>query len=74
MSHEKLKIATVKYRDLFENASDGIYIHDIDGYFIKINTMSLEMFWCPGKEIIGLHLSKWLSPANIEMVKEDTLN
>ena len=70
MSYEKLKIAEVKYRDLFENASDGIYIHDVDGYFIKINKAGLEMFGCSGEEIIDSHLSEWLSPASVEMVNE----
>ncbi len=70
MSYEKLKIAEVKYRDLFENASDGIYIHDIDGYFIKINKAGIEMFGCPGEEIIGSHLSEWFSPVSVEMVNE----
>ncbi len=70
MSYEKLKIAEVKYRDLFENASDGIYIHDVDGYFIKINKVGLEMFGCPGEEIIGSHLSEWFSPVSVEMVNE----
>lgn len=70
MSYEKLKIAEVKYRDLFENATDGIYIHDVDGYFIKINKAGLEMFGCPGEEIIGSHLSEWLSPASVEIVNE----
>jgi len=70
MSYEQLKIAEVKYRDLFENASDGIYIHDIDGYFIKINKAGLEMFGCPGEDIIGSHLSEWFSPVSVEMVNE----
>jgi PAS domain S-box-containing protein len=70
MSYEKLKIAEVKYRDLFENASDGIYIHDIDGYFTKINKAGLEMFGCLGEEIIGSHFSEWLNPASVEMVNE----
>ena len=70
MSYEKLKIAEVKYRDLFENASDGIYIHDIDGYFIKINEAGLEMFGCPGEDIIGSHLSEWFSPVSVEMVNK----
>ncbi|MBA1341060.1 MAG: hypothetical protein C5S40_02875 [ANME-2 cluster archaeon] len=59
---------------MFENASDGIHIHDIDGYFIKINKVCHEIFGCPDKEIIGSHVSEWLSPASVEMVKEDTLN
>lgn len=70
MSYEKLKIAEIKYRDLFENASDGIYIHNVDGYFIKINKAGLEIFGCPGEEIIGSHLSEWLSPASVEIVNE----
>ena len=70
MSYEKLKIAEVKYRDLFENASDGIYVHDVDGYFIKINKAGLEMFGCSGEDFIGSHLSEWLSPDSVEMVNE----
>jgi len=55
MSYEKLKIAEV---------------HDVDGYFIKINKVGLEMFGCPGEEIIGSHLSEWFSPVSVEIVNE----
>jgi len=36
-SQQKLKESEQKYRDIFENINEGIFIHDLDGYFIDTN-------------------------------------
>jgi len=37
-SDKKLKESERKYRDIFENINEGVYLHDLDGNFIDINT------------------------------------
>jgi len=37
-SEQKLKESEQKYRDIFENINEGIYLHDLQGNFIDINT------------------------------------
>ena len=42
----------VKYRTLFESASDGIFLMD-SNYFIDCNQKVLELFGCTKRDIIG---------------------
>lgn len=36
---ENLKASEAKYRDIFENVSDFLYVHDLEGRFIETNLM-----------------------------------
>jgi len=38
-----LKESEEKYRKLYENANDGIYAHDTEGYFTSVNNAALEI-------------------------------
>jgi PAS domain S-box-containing protein len=57
-----LKESEFRYRDLFENADDPMYTIDIEGYFKEINNAGLDILGGSEAEIIGSHISKWLSP------------
>ncbi|HUV82602.1 MAG TPA: PAS domain S-box protein [archaeon] len=70
MSFEKLKKAEIKYRELFEMASDAIYSHDAEGNIQTINKSGLEMLNCTKEAIIGTHFSKWLTSQSIEIASE----
>ncbi|MCZ7382335.1 MAG: PAS domain S-box protein [Candidatus Methanoperedens sp.] len=50
---------------------DGIYTHDIEGYFRTMNDVGLRILGCAAKEeVIGSHISKWLTPESFEVAKE----
>jgi len=69
-----LKESEARYRELFENANDGIYTHDIEGYFRTMNDVGLRILGCAAKEeVIGSHISKWLTPESFEAAKEVTM-
>ncbi|NJO91808.1 MAG: PAS domain S-box protein [Chloroflexia bacterium] len=51
-AEEALKNSEEKYRKLYENANDSIFIMD-DDVFIDCNEETLEMFDCKREEIIG---------------------
>ncbi len=67
---QKLKESDIKYRDLFENASDSIYIYDTGGYFKEVNNTALKLLGCTREEIIGTHISKWITPESLKLTRE----
>lgn len=50
-SYERLTESEKKYRELWENANDMLYIHDLDGKFLEANRMALEIFGYSANEI-----------------------
>lgn len=59
-----------KYRDLFENANDIIYVHDLDGYFTTSNAAALNTYGYTPGEVSGMHISNIVDPAYIQIAKE----
>jgi len=66
----KIRESEEKYRDLFENARDTNFIIDIEGYFLKMNRMGLQILRVTEDEIKGSHISEWLTPESYERVKQ----
>jgi len=68
---QRLKESEARYRELFENANDGIYTHDIDGFFLTMNDAGFRILECTTKdEIIGTNISSWLTPESLEIAQE----
>ncbi len=65
-----LKETEDKYKDLFENALDGIYINDAAGYFQNINKAGLRMLGCKAEEVVGTHVSRWFTPDSARLTME----
>jgi len=42
MTEEALRLSEEKYRNIFENVSDFLYVHDLEGNFIQTNIASKE--------------------------------
>lgn len=66
-----LKESEAKYRDLFENANDSIYIYDSGGYFKEVNQTALKLLGCTKEEIIGTHISQWITPESLRKTQEN---
>ncbi|NJD51770.1 MAG: PAS domain S-box protein [Candidatus Methanoperedens sp.] len=68
---QKLIESEAKYRELFENANDGMYTHDINGFILTINEAGCKILECTRKdEIIGTNISDWLTPESFEIARE----
>ena len=52
-AEEALQESIDRYRQLFENANDGIYIVSQDGYFMEANQKFAELTGIPREEILG---------------------
>lgn len=65
----ELKGLEAKYRNLFEDANDCLYIHDAEGYFMEVNNASLRLLGCTREEIIGTHMSEWISSESLDIAR-----
>lgn len=65
-----LKESEAKYRDLFENAEDPMYTIDTKGYFKAINKSGLKILGATEEDIIGSHISQWLTSESLKQSKE----
>ncbi|VVB53980.1 Methyl sulfide methyltransferase-associated sensor [uncultured archaeon] len=63
---QELKESEAKYRDLFENANDPMYTIDIAGFIKTMNKAGLEILGGTEENIIGSHISKWLTPESMK--------
>ncbi len=71
---KRLKKSEERFRYLWENANDMLYIHDLNGKFLDINKKALEVFGYTKDEIKNLSLSDVIDPeylpVAIEKIKE----
>src|SRR5690606_4448837 len=58
-----------RYRDLFENANDLIYTHDLDGNFTSINRAGEMITGYTREEAVTMHVSQVVAPEYIEQAK-----
>lgn len=65
-----LKESESKFRELFENADQPMYTHDLEGRFLSINKVGVRILGAPEEEIIGSNISKWLTPESYGLFKE----
>ncbi|MDW7727513.1 MAG: PAS domain S-box protein [Candidatus Methanoperedens sp.] len=67
----ELKESEKKYRELFENAHDTMYVHDGEGIILKMNDIGVKLMGCfSGDEVIGTHFSEWLTPESSEYARK----
>lgn len=68
-----LKESEARYRDLFDNISDIIYTHDLEGRFLTINQAATEIFGYTENEIIGKSLAEAIPPEHRQAFYSDYL-
>ena len=59
-----------RYRTLFENANDIIYIHDLEGNYLSLNQAGERTFGYTLDEVLGLNIRDVTTPHHYEMARE----
>lgn len=57
----KLKDSTDRYMELFENSSDLIYVHDLDGNYLRANKMVEKITGYWQEEILAMNVDQIIS-------------
>lgn len=69
-TEEQLKLSEEKYRNLFENANDVIYVHDLDGNYLSMNLAAERVFGYTRDEAMQLNMSQVVAPEQLAMVRD----
>lgn len=72
-SQEALKESESRFRDLFENANDLIYTHDLDGMFTSLNRAGERITGYSRDEALTMHISKVVAPEYLAYAQRMTL-
>jgi PAS domain S-box-containing protein len=65
----KLRESEERYRELFENATDIVYTHDLAGNFTSINGAAERVSGYTHEEILGMNIAQVVAPEYQELVR-----
>jgi len=67
---EQLRTSEQRYRELFENAHDAIWLHDLEGNIMAANMACVRLTGYDLRELSNLKTSKLVSDNSLENAKE----
>jgi two-component system cell cycle sensor histidine kinase/response regulator CckA len=67
---KSLRESEHKYRTLFENAADAIYIHGIDGRFLEVNRVAEQMMGYSKEEFLDMTPKDLVAPQRLHLVPD----
>jgi PAS domain S-box-containing protein len=68
---ESLRLSAEGHRQIFENAYDAIWVHDLNGTMTVANDAAARIFgWKNKEEIVGKHVRAFIPPETRPMVVE----
>jgi len=65
-----LRESEERYRELFENAKDAIYVHDLQGTYLKANRAAEELSGYTRDEIVGHQYTEFIAPDHVNFVRK----
>lgn len=60
-----------RFRELFENCRDAIYVHDLSGRYVLVNRAAEELSGYARDEILGKHYSNFVAPRHLREAREN---
>lgn len=65
-----LRESEERYRELFENAKDAIYVHDLEGTYLSINRAAETLSGYSREEIVGHNFKEFVAPEHTRYVRD----
>jgi PAS domain S-box-containing protein len=67
-----LRESEAQYRELFENANDIVYLHDLQGRFTAANKAALQATGYSRQELLGMNVDELVAPEHRALAREMT--
>jgi PAS domain S-box-containing protein len=67
-----LAASEARYRELFENANDLIYTHDLQGYFTSVNKAAERLSGYTRAEALHMHIAQVVVPEHLALANQTT--
>jgi PAS domain S-box-containing protein len=67
---QQLRQSEENYRGLFENATEAIFVHDLDGKIIEANTACEKLTGHTRAEMVGMDISRFLPGQGAKTIEE----
>jgi PAS domain S-box-containing protein len=65
-AQDRLAQSEIRYRELFDNVIDIVYLHDLDGRILEINEAGVRTFGYSREELLQMNIGDFLAPADRE--------
>src|SRR5215813_4328751 len=65
-----LRESEERYRELFENARDAIYVHDLEGNYIRVNRATEALSGYKREEIVGRNFADFVAAEHVRYVRK----
>jgi PAS domain S-box-containing protein len=69
-AQETIRSSEQRYRELFENAHDAIWLQDLDGSIIAANTACEKLTGFNPSELVGMKASTFLTPEYLNIARD----
>ena len=63
-----LRESEERYRELFENAKDAVYVHDLEGKYVRVNRAAEFLSGYPRDQIVGHKFTEFIAREQISRV------
>ena len=70
VTQHELLASEERYRELFENAHDAIWLHDLDGNFVTANRAAAKLSGYSIEELCGMNVKSFLSETSLHLAQE----
>jgi PAS domain S-box-containing protein len=67
-----VRVSEQRYRDLFENANDLVYTHDLRGQFTSVNAAAEKITGYTRAEALGMNIAQVAAPAHVVLREIDS--
>ncbi len=70
LAQEALIASEIRYHELFENANDIVYIQDLSGNFLDINTAAEYITNYGREELLNMNMEQLVAPECLDLAKQ----